>query len=88
VPPIITRPLDKRVDAMTAAGVIVEFPCGAGEAIHGDYVALVDFNGDSQVDLSDAVGLLLHLFRSGGGHVLGMECTAIVGCGSVCSEEG
>ena len=47
-------------------------------------VALLDFNADRLVDQSDAVYLLVYLYRSGPPHTLGQRCVRIEGCADAC----
>jgi hypothetical protein len=47
---------------------------------------LLDTNGDSRVDLTDAVGLLEHLFLAGPPPALGTDCVDIPGCQDTCGS--
>jgi hypothetical protein len=60
-------------------------PCDGATAADGGNVVLLDSNGDDQVNASDAVYALTHLYLSGPGHVLGTECFQIGGCAARCS---
>jgi hypothetical protein len=65
-------------------GEPAELPC-EGEAIsEGGNLALLDANGDSSVNLTDAVHLLSFMFQQGQGPALGAECVRIEGCLSSC----
>ena len=44
---------------------------------------LLDLNGDSGVDIADAVYLLTYLFRKGPPPALGTKCVPIEGCADV-----
>jgi hypothetical protein len=65
------------------AGQPVTPPCG-GAATDAGNVAILDFNGDGKVDLTDAIGELRYLFLSGAKHVLGESCVAVTGCPDAC----
>jgi len=65
-------------------GVAGELPC-AGEGLgEGGNLTLLDSNGDSAVNLADAVYLLSYMFQNGPSPVLGAECVRIEGCLSQC----
>jgi hypothetical protein len=65
-------------------GVAGELPCD-GEALgEGGNLTLLDSNGDSSVNLTDAVYLLSYMFQNGPSPVLGAECVRIEGCLSQC----
>ncbi len=60
-------------------------PCGNGSIVEPGNVSLTDHNGDDLIDISDGVAGLNWLFTAGSPpHVLGTECTAMVGCANVC----
>jgi len=73
-------------DAVCALGVLFTgippvFPCGDGTSAHPGNMALLDWQPDGSVDLSDAVAILQFLFLSGAAHPLavpGSETTACV----------
>jgi hypothetical protein len=44
-----------------------------------------DYNGDSNVDLSDGVGVLIYLFQGGSPHTEGVECKIVQGCPNACN---
>ena len=44
-----------------------------------------DYNGDSNVDLSDGVAVLIYLFQGGSPHAEGVECKIVAGCPSACN---
>jgi hypothetical protein len=48
--------------------------------------ALLDANGDNQIDQSDAVYNLITIFLGGAPHVLGTDCLAIVDCPDGCPQ--
>ena len=47
-------------------------------------LAVLDANGDLQVDLGDVIRILSFLFGRGPGHVLGTGCVPIEGCADTC----
>lgn len=47
---------------------------------------LLDVNGDSSVNLTDAVHVLGYLFQSGAPPVLGVGCVLIDGCPTACES--
>ncbi len=55
-------------------------PCNDESDRDPSNIALVDFNGNNEVNLSDGVAILSFLFVMGTPHVLGVECVAITGC--------
>jgi hypothetical protein len=63
-----------------------ELACGDNFDDHPGNVALMDWNGDLSVDLSDALGPLSSIFSGGPPHVLGEVCVAIEGCPELCTE--
>ena len=88
----LQRPGDSNQDGRLDVGDVVHFlrflftdqvsqlPCGAGTSLDAGNVALLDFNGDSELDLADAVAAVLYLFSGGSSHVLGIVCTDVPGC--------
>jgi len=60
-------------------------PCGGG-TLEGGNVALLDSNGDLDVDVSDAIYVLLHLFAGGPPPTLGTSCVPLDGCPGVCAS--
>ena len=46
--------------------------------------ALLDANGDNQLDQSDALWSLIHIFLGGPPHTLGTDCVNIVDCPDAC----
>ena len=60
-------------------------PCGEGDLQQPSNLALTDFNGSGDVDLSDAVALFGFLFLRGPEHVLGAECVSLGGCPEACA---
>lgn len=78
-------------DALCALGVLFtgsppRFPCGAGAPTDPGNIALLDWQPDGSVDLSDILGLLQFLFFSAEAHPLAVpgaettECVVIPGC--------
>jgi hypothetical protein len=61
-------------------------PCGHGTLADPGNRALLDLDGDSKVNIVDAVYALRYLFQSGGPPALGTACTAISGCPEKCSD--
>lgn len=61
----------------------VPLPCGGAPGDPGNRT-LLDWNGDSRVDASDAILTLDHLFRGGPAHVLGTGCVEVQGCPALC----
>jgi hypothetical protein len=45
---------------------------------------LADVNGDSGIDISDPIHILLYLFKDGPQPVLGTRCTRLPGCPETC----
>ncbi|MGQ9589055.1 MAG: metallophosphoesterase [Planctomycetota bacterium] len=68
------------------SGTPARLPCEGGSA--GDpgpgERALLDWNGDGAIDLSDPVGALGFLFLGAGPHALGSACIPLDGCPKVC----
>ena len=65
-------------------GVAGELPCDGDGLGEGGNLTLLDSNGDSSVNLADAVYLLSYMFQNGPSPVLGAECVRIEGCLSQC----
>jgi len=67
-------------------------PCGSGVAAEAGNLALLDWNGDSVLDLSDGIGELAWLFNQtsesglGAPHVQGNDCQAIPFCSAGCAR--
>lgn len=59
-------------------------PCGDGTRQNPANLALVDGNGDGDVDISDAVHLFGFLFLGRRPPENGTECIAIEGCLGIC----
>jgi len=64
----------------------VQLPCGEGSATAAGNIALLDWQPDGKVDLSDAVGLLQFLFSGGPPHPLGNACVEITDCPQTCGQ--
>jgi hypothetical protein len=60
-------------------------PCGEGVLSDAGNTTLLDANGDTRVDLSDAVQLLSFLFQRGTEHASGMGCVTMATCPEVCA---
>lgn len=60
-------------------------PCEGATAADGGNVALLDANGDGQVDGGDAVYTLTYLYLAGPPHVRGTRCYQIGGCATKCA---
>jgi hypothetical protein len=60
-------------------------PCGDRTSADPANVALLDWNGDGRLDISDGVAGLRWLFLGGPQHVLGRECRPVEGCPQGCS---
>ncbi|MBI4586787.1 MAG: hypothetical protein HY717_22460 [Planctomycetes bacterium] len=60
-----------------------ETPCGGGLA-DSKNAAILNVNGDLQVDLSDVIYLAIHLFLGGPPPVQGMDCVPVAGCDELC----
>ena len=68
-------------------GSPVELTCGDGTIFDEANLALLDWNGDESIDLSDGIGTLLWLFSgspSAAPHVLGNDCVLIPTCTQTC----
>jgi hypothetical protein len=64
-------------------GIVVNLPCGPDHSIaNPSNLSLLDFNGDHGLDISDVVANIQ--FLGGDPHPLGVSCTQIAGCASVC----
>ena len=83
---------DGRLDISDAVGMLralfsgaaMQLPCeGAGPGDGGNRI-LLDLNADARVDIADAIRLLGYLFGGGPRPALGVRCTRIEGCPSVC----
>ena len=61
-----------------------ELPCGDGTILDTSNQALMSWGEVPDIDLSDAVALLNWQFLGGPPHVLGTDCTPIVGCPEIC----
>jgi len=62
-----------------------QVPCGGGLGTESNQI-LLDWSGDNELELSDAILLLNWLFASGPAHTLGAECTAIGACPDICER--
>jgi hypothetical protein len=70
-------------------GVPESFPCGGGATDDPANEALLDWQPDLVIDLSDAVAALTYLFSGGPAHALALEedaCVRIAGCQSRCQR--
>jgi glucose/arabinose dehydrogenase len=78
-------------DAVCALGALftgnpMHFPCGDGTPTDPGNLALIDWQPDGSLDLSDPVGMLQFLFSAGAAHPLAVpgsettECVSIDGC--------
>ena len=56
------------------------------EKLGPETLALLDWQPDGKVDLSDGIGLLQFLFSGGAPHPLGKECTGIPECPEACER--
>lgn len=65
-------------------GAPAEVPCDSKNLFTGGSLVLLDVNGDSRADLSDAVYTLNFLFIRGPEPVLGTECIRVETCPSIC----
>lgn len=65
-----------------AAGA--ESPC---DNFEGE-TRLLDFNGDADLDISDVLSLVIHLFGQGPAHVISPDCSEVAGCEGPCSTQG
>ncbi|MBI4585554.1 MAG: DUF1565 domain-containing protein, partial [Planctomycetes bacterium] len=61
-------------------------PCAGGRASDPGNLSLLDFTGESVVDISDGIATLLFLFSSGNPHPLGSECVPNAGCPDRCGS--
>ncbi len=78
-------------DAVILLGVLFHerppsLPCEGATIDSGGKLALLDFDGDASVGLTDAVAILNHLFLQGAPPALGTDCVRIVGCPEVCAR--
>ena len=81
-------------DAVCALGVLFTglppvFPCGDGTATDAGNLALMDWQPDGSIDLSDIVAMLQFLFFSADAHTLavpGAEATACVALPRHCAD--
>ena len=58
-------------------------PC-AGNLVEGGNLLLLDFDDSGTIELTDAVGVFLHLFDGRRPHSLGVGCVPLKGCTEVC----
>jgi hypothetical protein len=65
-------------------GVPAALPCQGGTIYDAGNLALLDDNGDDEVDIGDGVHALRAIFLSGEPHVLGTACRPIPTCPAVC----
>jgi hypothetical protein len=65
-------------------GGSLTLPCEDRSATHPANVALMDWNSDQDLDLSDVIALLSWSFLGGFPHGLGVACTVIPDCPTVC----
>ena len=64
----------------------LSLPCGDSTVRDAANIALMSWNGQSDLDLTDAISLLNWNFLGGVPHVLGTACTPIASCPSVCAS--
>lgn len=64
------------------------FPCGDGTAADGGNAALMDWQPDGIVDVSDVVGELTFLFLGGPPHPLAVPGSETTGCVVIAGCEG
>ncbi len=62
----------------------ITLPCEGNTVADGGNLVLVDFDGNSEADITDALGFLNYLFLDGPEHTLGTSCIRIEGCPSAC----
>lgn len=67
------------------AGGVTNLPCTDDGELHAATYQVLDWDGDSDLLISDGILLLQWLFLHGPPHVLGTECTPIEGCPMVCT---
>lgn len=60
------------------------FPCGDGSSVHAANAALLDWQPDGGIDISDGIALLQHLFTGGPPHTGGALCVPIAACPEAC----
>jgi len=80
-------------DALCALGVLFTgippaFPCGDGTPEDAGNLALIDWQADGSLDLSDPVGMLQFLFNAGAAHPLAVPGAETTGCVSIEGCEG
>lgn len=61
-----------------------ELPCEGETVADAGNRELLDFDGNDNVDVNDALGSLRYLFLGATRHVLGTRCAAVVGCDGGC----
>lgn len=61
-------------------------PCDGGRIDSAGNVRLLDSDGNGRVELTDALYVLSHLFRSGPAPALGSSCVRIEGCPDACGR--
>lgn len=59
-------------------------PCGNGSVYDSANLALLDANGDRELDMADAVHNLRQVFLGGAPHAGGTVCKPIIGCPGLC----
>ena len=64
-----------------------DLPWGDGTMNDSANLTLFDTNGDGSLNISDAVRLFVHLFRSGPPPAAGVTCIPAVGCPDACTAE-
>ena len=65
----------------------LSLPCGDTTVRDDGNIRLMSWNGQRDLDLTDAIASLSWQFLGGVPHVLGRDCTPIAGCPDVCSSE-
>jgi hypothetical protein len=65
-------------------GAEEQTPCGDGLIDTAGNKAIVDWDGNDVVNLTDGIAPLLYLFLEGAPHVRGTECIAVPGCAKGC----
>ncbi len=84
---------DGRIDLSDALTVLfhlfsadsISLPCDGGSVQEGGNRTLLDLDGSNAVEITDAIRLLVYLFREGAPPVLGVDCRPIPGCPDVCT---
>ena len=62
-------------------------PCGANGTIHEpDNIAFFDSNDDGELDLADAVHIMVYIFLDGKPHASGEDCQVLGDCPHSCGE--